>query len=595
MSMDNNLEITTIPIYLLADKVTVSIANPDAIGTWTPAPTNSSNLKDFKYTFSANNFTIGTKRIKIQTDSFKYGTISWSLKLEYAGLSIYKNTNYLGNPESITDWTKINTNINYTFNNLYDGKGIPVTSNWVIKKNPDLSSNNTEAFIAYYVIIPTYTLFQQVYNESLTIPYTFSTEQLTSKYVPFSTQAIFNPFASVTKANNITFTKTTLEKMATILTNGSDTNFIVVEANKIKIQLYINDISIPIKTLVDGSLPINRLMYLNDISSIYMPTDGLSENKSGITMKLSQPVISNTPYFPYLSSSSQVFSVTSNTNGNISFKISNLFIPSGSNFDLMLPSGSGTKVRLITRQLVNSGDNIEMIVYNYSGINNYSTDNVDYDINGSNNITLYFNDRSYKRKTISGANFNDFLNSTKVTKQDIIDGNVYEKFIADQANGFADGAEINNNWTHDDSWPNTDTKDKMNMLYVSVTCFDAETKAVVPSQMFASTAAGKVVLVSNFPIVAIKDKLGKPHVTITHDGTLIAPALSTSQVLLNKFNNTSNGGDFANIFGSQQAGYATSIPKPLVPQDPKPEDPKTEDPKTEHGKTDIAGKDPKTI
>jgi hypothetical protein len=353
--------------------------------------------------------------------------------------------------------------------------------------------------------------------------------------------------------------------MATILTNGSDTNFIVVEANKIKIQLYINGVSEPIKTFVDGSLPINRLMYLNDTSSIYIPTDGLSENKSGITMKLSQPVISNTPYFPYLSSSSQVFSVTStsNTNGNISFKISNLFIPSESNFDLMLPSGSGTKVRLITRQLVNSGDTIEMIVYNYSGINNYSTDNVDYDINGSNNITLYFNDRSYKRKTISGANFNDFLNSTKVTKQDIIDGNVYDKFIADQSNGFADGAENDSNWTHDESWPSTNTKDKMNLLYVSVTCFDDKTKAVVPSQMFASTAAGKVVLVSNFPIVAIRDKLGKPHVTITHDGTLIAPALSTSQVLLNKFNNTSNGGDFANIFGSQQAGYATSIQKPL--------------------------------
>jgi hypothetical protein len=349
--------------------------------------------------------------------------------------------------------------------------------------------------------------------------------------------------------------------MSTILSNGLDANFIVVEANKIKIQLFINGVSNAIKTLVDG-VPINRLMYLIDTSSIYMPTDGLTDDKSGITMKLSQPIISNTPYYPYLSSSSQLFAVTSNTNGNITFKISNFFIPSGS-FDLGLPCGSGTKVRLITRQIVNSGDNIEMIIYNYKGLNNYSTDNVDYDTNGSNNITLYFNDRLYKKKTISGADFQTFLNSTKVTKQDIINGNVYDKFIADQSNGFADGTEIDSNWTHDDSWPNTDINDKMNMLYVSVTCFDAETRATVPGKLFASTAAGKVVLVSNFPIVAIKNKLGQPHVTITHDGTLIAPALSTAQVLLNKFNNTANGGNFSNLFGNHQSGYATGIQKPL--------------------------------
>ena len=569
MSMDNNLENTTIPIYLLADKVSISITNPNATSDWYPAPAPS-DLKNFKYTFSANNFTIGSKRIKLQTDSFKYANVSWSLKLEAANLKIYKNPNFLGNPESITsaNWTHINANTDdtytpYTFINLYQDKGIAITSKWIIKKDPELQTNNTEAFIAYCVIIPTYTLFQQVCDNTLTIPYTFSTDQLTSKYVSFSTKTVFNPFSNVTNANNITFTKTTSETMSTILTNGSDTNFIVVEANKIKIQLYINSISTPIDTIVDG-VQINRLMYFTDNTrSLFMPTDGVTSTKSGISLKTSQPVISNTPYYPYLSSSSQVFSVTSNTSANISLKISNFFIPSGSNFDLDLPCGAGTKVRLITRQLVNSGDNIEMIVYKYTGINNYSTDNVDYDRNGSNNITLYFNDRYYKKKTISGAKFNDFLNSGKVTKDDIINCNVYEKFIADQANGFADGTEINSNWTHDDSWPNADTKDKMNLLYVSVTCFDEKTASVVPSQMFASTEAGKIVLVSNFPIVAIRDKLGRPHVTITHDGMLQAPALSTSQVLLNKFNNIASGGDFANIFGAQQAGYATSIPKPI--------------------------------
>ena len=565
MSMDNNLESTSIPIYLLADNVTVSIANPNAIGYWNLGP-EPSNLKDFTYTFSANIFTIAPKRIKMRTDDFEYGTVSWSVKLAAAEIQMYKNTNYLGNPENITVWTEIiDETQKYTFINLYDDKGIPITSKWVIKKNPDLTSNNTEAFIAYCVLIPTYTLFQQVYDQTLTIPYTFSTTQLTSKYVPFSNLAAINPFASVINANNITFTKTTSEKMSTILTNGSDTNFIVVEANKIKIQLFVNSITTPIQTLVDA-MPINRLMYsiTNNQSSLFMPTDGLSSTKSGITMKMSQPIITNTPYAPYLNSSSVLFSVSENinTNANISFKISNFFIPTGS-FDLGLPCGSGTKVRLITRQIVNSGDTVEMIVYNYRGLNNYSTDNVDYDTNGSKSTILFFNDRSYKKKTISGSDFKTFLNSSKITKQDIIDGNVYDKFIADQANGFADGTAIDSNWTHDDSWPNTDNNDKMNLLYVSVTCFDDETTAVVPGKLFAATAAGKVALVSNFPIVDIRDKLGRPHVTITHDGTLKAPALSTSQVLLNKFNNTVNSADFSNIFGRQQAGYATSIQKPL--------------------------------
>lgn len=562
MSMDNNLEITTMPIYLLPDNVSVTIVNPEAIGEWNRAPANTSNLKSFKYTFSANNFTIAPKRIKIRTEQFDYSKVAWVLELKKAKLSIYKNNNYLGNPENITiaNWTEINTNQSYTYNNLYDGKGISLTSKWVIKKSPDLTTNNTEAFIAYCVLMPTYTLFQQVCDKTLTIPYTFSTSQLTSKYLPFSIETKLNPFASVTNANNITFEKITSETMATIVSNGKDTNFIVVEANKIKILLNIDGISDPIKTVVDGSLPINRLMYLNDTSNIYMPTDGLTSTKSGITMKVSQPIITNTPYSP-LTASSDLFSVSTNTNGNISFKISNFFLPSGS-FDLGLPCGSGTKVRLVTRQIVNSGDNIEMIVYNYTGLNNYSTDNVDYDTNGSNNITLYFNDRSYKKKTISSASFNQFLKD-KVSEDDIINGKVYDKFIVDQSIGFADGTALDSSWTHDDSWPNTDIKDQMNILYVSVTCFNNKTLSVVPGKMFSATEAGKTVLVSNYPIIDFRDKLGRPHFTVTHDATIKAPVISTSQVLINKFNNRSSGSNFSNMFGRQQVGYATSIGHPL--------------------------------
>ena len=352
--------------------------------------------------------------------------------------------------------------------------------------------------------------------------------------------------------------------MTTILDNGLDTNFFVVEANKIKIQMFIVGVQEPISTFVED-VPVNRLMYYIDNTAIlYMPSNGLINVQSGISLKMRQPIVTNTPYYPYLTSANNLFLIDQNS-ANISFSIGNFFIPVTDSFDLLMPAGAGTKVYLYTRQIVNSGSNIDMYVYRYKGINNYSTDNVDYDLNGANNITLYFNRREFIKKTVTASDFNTFLNNKEmITKQDIIDGNVYDKFIAQQSIGISSG--INDvNWKTDLSWPTTDTTDSVNnMLYVSVTCYDDETKATVPGKIFAATESGKAFIYSKFPIIDIRNKLGQPHVTLTHDGTLRTPSLTTSSLLLNKVKNIPTGTDFENIFEGHQSGYAGNIRQPSL-------------------------------
>jgi hypothetical protein len=565
VSMLNDSDITDFTIYNSADKVTFDIKNPEGTSDYNsaPAPTDLSHfvLASFsgKDTTTSNSvLAISPKRIKIRTQGFDYGNVSWSLKLTSTVIKLFKTDDYLGNPEDENvEWSEIlsELNITYTFKNLFDDVGIPVCTGLNVKKiNQD--NNNYSPFTCFFTIMPTYFQFQKVTDTSLTLPFTFSEQtHLTSRYSAFSTNLSF-------KIDNITFIKSIAELMTTILDNGLDTNFFVVEANKIKIQMFIVGVQEPISTLVDN-IPVNRLMlYDDDTAILYMPSNGLINVQSGISLKMRQPIVTNTPYYPYLTSASNLFLIDQ-PSANISFSIGNFFIPVTDSFDLALPAGAGTKVNLYTRQIVNNGSNIDMLVYRYKGINNVSTDNVDYDLNGANNITIYFNSREYIKKTVTSSDFNNFLNTTNITKQDIIDGNVYDKFIVNQSIGMSTGVN-DANWVVDASWPTTDTTDEINnMLYVSVTCFDDETRATVPGKIFASTETGKAFICSKFPIIDIRNKIGQPHVTLTHDGTLRTQSLSTSHVLLNKVNNTSNGTNFANIFGSHQSGYANNIQKPL--------------------------------
>lgn len=567
VSMLSASDTTEFTIYNSADKVSFDIKNPDATSDYNPAP-GETNLSQFALAnFSKKNiitgksvFTISPKRIKIRTQGFDYGKISWSLEITPAIVKIFKNDDYLGNPEDEdVEWSELPPpeNTTYTFKNLFDSVGIPVCNGLDIIKIP-LVSNNHSQFTCFFAIIPTYFQFQKVTDTILTLPFTFSEEtHLKSRYSPFLNEHSF-------EIDGITFNKSTTETMPTILANGLDTNYFVVEANKIEIKLYVVGTILPISTLV-SNIPANRLVYYSDDKSLfYMPSDGLKNVRSGLSLKMRQPIITNTPYYPYLASSSNLFLIDQNTS-NISFSLSNFFIPVTDSFDLSLPAGAGTKVNLYTRQIVNSGSNIDMIVYRYKGINNVSTDNVDYDVNGANNITLYFNSREYIKKTLTSSDFNTFLNNKElITKQDIIDGNVYDKFIAEKSIGISSG--INDvNWIHDESWPTGDTTDSVNnMLWVSLTCFDEETKATVPGKIFASTEAGKAFILSKFPIIDIKNKLGQSHVKVTHDGTFIIPSLSSSTLLLSKVKTTPTGTDFENVFGGHQSGYAGNLKQPSL-------------------------------
>jgi hypothetical protein len=272
--------------------------------------------------------------------------------------------------------------------------------------------------------------------------------------------------------------------------------------------------------------------------------DSLLSSKSGIVMKLLQPETNS--QYPDLSTS-QVFTTDSGQiiNANITLQIDNFFtlpskaVPSSTNdFKLDLPTGSGVKSQLYTREIINNSDtsDITVRVYRYDSSNN--VDYSDYSPQKTDVSITYFS-RYYKTITLSYVNFQTYIASIVSTGTTSY-ANAYNQFIR------AGVANINSvDWVKDDIWS---TAEESNSVFTSLNAFNPTIMNQMAPQIFSTTFDGKAkaIYVSKYPIMSVVNKVGQTVYQVTGWGSVAAQILATKGITLSKgSNNAPHGGNGA--------------------------------------------------
>jgi len=602
ISVDDKRSFT---IFRKGDDVTFIIVNPNTEYLYRTTP-DDTTLKQFVLdTFSGSNFnetgsplSINSYRLKIRTQNssnlFEKSNASWSVQLNPREVRIYKNNNYLGNPANLDTndayvrpdselWTDTTPEgITYTFLDLIGDNGI-TSGKWNFKRSP----LNYNPSISYFVIMPPYILFNQVYSDIIDLPYDFSEEtDLRVSYLPVAPTVndknTYNPFAESTTynyiadtdevssvtltfnqtlTNDVTFVQTAPESLLSSYTydirDEVPTQYFVVEGNILTKTLVAGLKSQSGSTIgtMFGPLPVNRLMYLVNNSSHFY-NDTLINSNSGIVMKLLQPT--NIQSTPYILSTSDIYSTQTTIDANITIQIDNFF---GKNtFALDLPAGAGTKVNLYTREMVNSSNNYTIRIYKYSGFNNINVDYNDVNGNGSPSLTkqavsVTFLERSYKTFTIDNAGFKTFLQS--LTTGNI--RNAFEEYVKIHAQEFAYDLKTQE-WILDETWPTSNEDNIYNSVYASVVCFSADAMTKIPPKVFSTTYDGisKAFYVSKHPIFTSFDKLGRKQFQITSWGSITVPSVSAGSTIYNNTSNTAPTGNISNLFNNHQSGFSQS-------------------------------------
>ena len=605
-------------IYKMGDDVSFTILNKSANKIVPSSTTLQSFILD---TFSGINFnntgkplSINSYRLKIKSNNssnpFDGSSISWSIEMGNNKIAIYKNNNYLGNPENLdtndaffepnsSKWVNINPNVNYVFSDLINGISI---GPWIIKTQNTSSQYVYRPSISMFVLIPPYVCFKQVSSNTKTLPYVFSESDLIESYLPIPNtvngKQTYNPFipsrtynyiattndvSNITlvfnpiMVNNVTFEQTTPEPLISNYSSNSRTappQYFVVEGSILKIDIIVGlksqNSTITIATLFGGNngLPANRLMYSSSISqNLYM--DQLTNNNSGILMKLMQPLITNTPFSNL--TVRDVFSNSATDNFNIKFKVDNFFIlPSKSlsnetnnSISLDLPTGKGTKVTLYTRQVVSVNDgSIQLYVYKYDALNplDYNNVNIDGSIaNSSQTIKLKFLNRQYKKVTIPSSEYASAF--TQLSLSGLPAGTKlnqsYDAFIASQAPKFE-----NLPWISDSSFENDQMQ--QDLLYVSIECYTQKTQQRILPMLFSTRPDGKAktFMVFKYPILTTLDKLGRKIFQITNWGSTVSNSIVTANLFSAESKGAPTNGDFNNILKNTLSGWS---PNPISP------------------------------
>ena len=605
-------------IYKMGDDVSFTILNKSANKIVPSSTTLQSFILD---TFSGINFnntgkplSINSYRLKIKSNNssnpFDGSSISWSIEMGNNKIAIYKNNNYLGNPENLdtndaffepnsSKWVNINPNVNNVFSDLINGISI---GPWIIKTQNTSSQYVYRPSISMFVIIPPYVCFKQVSSNTKTLPYVFSESDLIESYLPIPNtvngKQTYNPFipsrtynyiattndvSNITlvfnpiMVNNVTFEQTTPEPLISNYSSNSRTappQYFVVEGSILKIDIIVGlksqNSTITIATLFGGNngLPANRLMYSSSISqNLYM--DQLTNNNSGILMKLMQPLITNTPFSNL--TVRDVFSNSATDNFNIKFKVDNFFIlPSKSlsnetnnSISLDLPTGKGTKVTLYTRQVVSVNDgSIQLYVYKYDALNplDYNNVNIDGSIaNSSQTIKLKFLNRQYKKVTIPSSEYASAF--TQLSLSGLPAGTKlnqsYDAFIASQAPKFE-----NLPWISDSSFENDQMQ--QDLLYVSIECYTQKTQQRILPMLFSTRPDGKAktFMVFKYPILTTLDKLGRKIFQITNWGSTVSNSIVTANLFSAESKGAPTNGDFNNILKNTLSGWS---PNPISP------------------------------
>jgi hypothetical protein len=576
-SMLSSSETRSFQIYTKGDTVSFTIVNPNATGTYNTAPANST-LKTFSlYTFSGSDFdgtgsplSINSYRLKIKTNTFNHTSSSWAVQLDAKRVAIYKNSNYLGNPENLdtnnaynapdsSKWTNTSTDT-YTFNDLI-GDGITVNG-WTIKTTS--IANNYNPSISFFVIMPPYLMFKIASSDTLSLPYTYSasTNHATS-YLPISDTTAgkntYNPFAATKTysyialtngvssrtivfdqsiTNNVTFVQQSAITLSDYSTSARSVSsqYFVVEANLLTMTLNngLKGQSGPLISTLFNNLPANRLMYCaNDAAHFYM--DSLLSSKSGIVMKLLQPEGSNTPY-PDLSTSQTFTTASGQTiNANITLQIDNFFtlpskaVSSSTNdFKLDLPTGSGVKSQLYTREIINNNTTGDVTVFVYRYDSSTNVDYSDYSPQKT-SVSITYLSRNYKTITLNKAQWQTYFASIVPSATAYADA--YNQFIR------AGVASINNvDWVLDDSWT---TPDEPTSVFTSLIAFNPTIMNQMAPQIFSTTFDGKAkaVYVSKYPIMSVVNKIGQTIYQVTGWGSVLAEIIATRQITLSKSEN----------------------------------------------------------
>ena len=612
MSMLTPSDTNSFTIYTMGDNVSFTIVNPNAEeGTSYREAPSDTTLKTFlldtftgaNYNGTGKSLSINSHRLKINTSNssnlFSNTTASWSVEIASRTIVLYKNDCYLGNPENLdtndvylepdaSKWVNVHPNETYQFIDVVSD-GITIGP-WTIYKN----ASNSDPSINFFVIAPPFLKFMKVISNTKTLPYTFAESDLKTSYLPVANTVngnnTYNPFAASKTynyiattngvssvivtfnqiiANNVKFVQTSPESLISSYSSSSrnvGTQYFVVEGALLKIILFIGlktQNGVAIATMfadVNGnSLPANRLMYCNDNTSYFFKDSSFNSN-SGIQMKLSQPLNTNTPY-PNLSMN-QVYSNSSTaaSNANVIINISNFFIlpsysistPTVNSFKLNLPAGQGTKVCMITHELISNTDSsIDIIVYKYRAINNVDYSNVNNDGSAADSlqsIALTFLQREYKMVSISSA---DYAASLKIPGVKPV--NTFDTFIASKASNFESLP-----WILDTAWP--DATDTSSSVYASVSLYTKTAQQTVPTTVFTTRPDGKTkaILVWKYPIFSVLDKLGRKTFQITGSGSVTAGSVATARVSLNNSKNVPTTGNLSNMLQSSSVGWSNS-------------------------------------
>jgi len=588
----------TFSIYTRGDAVELSVLNPNAPATSYRLPTSPTTLKTFNLdTFGGSNFnstykplSLISNRLKIKSsnssNTFTRSTVFWKLEILVSRVRIYKNNNYLGNPEIIdtndpyvepnsTKWTdvtpaKIDTRSNYF--DIISATGITING-WKFTMD---NSVNRLGSISYYIIAPPYQSFSMIQTNTKSLPCVDSTTDLRTVYLPVSTTKIYNPFtatktytysdnnttATVTNSqdvsNNVTFTTTDTVSLASFTTSSSKHHF-VIEGSKATIKLRAGFKSaqtiVPIMTLFND-YPVNRLTYLNRETSPYVfYKDSLTNSNSGITMKLFQ--VENAVEPASTMTSEEIFD-TQRLISNVSINYENFFIlPSSSiqipvtpppaepvpfvapsnTFAINLPTSNGSETYLYTRETSTDqyGDHV-ITLYRYNVI-----DDIDLSPRQVYSGTLI--QRSQKTITIPKSAFIEYISTqTNLT-------NSFENFAKDYVtnNTFASGIH-SQVWTAPASWGITGGV--YNSVTFSIVTPSDSSQLAIPPKFFSVDLINntcRAVFIQKNPILTAFNTLGLQILQITADGTIKTPSISTTGVTLSAPNNSAVSSNFSEL------------------------------------------------
>lgn len=612
---------TSFTVHTKGDTVSFTVVNPNSeVGEYYRPASSSTTLKSFVLdTFGGSNYnntsaplSINSYRLKIKTTNvaniFDNTSAAWSIELKPRYIKIYQNTNYLGNPVNIdtndayvtpssSKWNDITpANIINPSTNYYDFIGDGITVNgWTFTRNTTLSSSPS---VSFYVMSRPYYVFSMIQTVSSELPCDHDDDALRSIYLPIDNSDesnLYNPFkatktytysdnsTSVTVANSqdvsndVTFTKSDSDKLASFTTSSSKHHF-VIEAPKLTVKLLIGlklqAITQSIITLFDD-LPANRLQYKDQESSPYFYVDTLINSNSGITMKLFQPANANTPYAGL--SRTQIYSTQRGIDHNATISIDSFFIfpdssliedgPTNNTFSLDLPTGNGNKVYMYTREssVASNGDHV-ISIYRYAPFSNVEqadvdATNLDYnniDATGAtslNTISAKYYMRAKKQFTFPISEFNKFIVSSTTELK-----TAFETFVKDYA--------TKNNIVENFRSQVWSTAEKFevpngtyNYVFFSLVCPSLTAMSTIPTMFFSlatEQSPCKAVYVTKPPLLTAFNSFGVPLTSITAWGSMKLASVSATNVILNSSSNDTVNNSMSNILQKGVVGNTTS-------------------------------------